>query len=400
MFISFKSYMSSRVAKAKAQRAAMAATKSTKGTNPYQAAPYEIGILGTLGTVMFLMFIGASMMTHHILKMNPGCLRGGGMNVPTKTTTAMTKPGALAASTPAQATPPPPLVESCSQTVKDSMKRILPADNCYSEPFSQGCSFTVATVKSGCQDYTKYYRQPMAMMKLSKTPFTAVLVGFDDNDGAPMDMLAIGSHDSEKYSMKKWKETVGQDIGCPMSDELTYESEKQPARVFVLDEDQSRCDKMNDYKKRAGFTDEEMTVTKITIPDRTDETCSALDVSTMGDIHFLRLKISGGRDYDFLKGCSTALENVWYIDFGNDWKGKWETGSMKRLLEQTMSSFACYWHGGEGNLFRMTGCWQYHYNFRTWSKVVCVNVKLEGSKPIFEKMEEAFMKTVESGKTY
>lgn len=236
-----------------------------------------------------------------------------------------------------------------------------------------------------------------------ETPFTAVLVGFEEKDGTPMDLLAIGSHDLDKYSMTKWKDVLGEDMTCPLSDSLKYGFNVQPAVILFLEDEQSRIDKINDLKIRAGLSDEEMHVAKVTFPgdNAGGGGSTTFDFSSItDDVHFLRLRMTQGRDYHFLKSVGTALEHVWYIDFIYDWKDDWESGNMKKLIDNTLSSFACYWHGANGNLFRITGCWQTHYDFKSWSKVVCVNAKLEGAKPIVEKMEEAFMKSVESGKSY
>jgi hypothetical protein len=56
--------------------------------------------------------------------------------------------------------------------------------------------------------------------------------------------------------------------------------------------------------------------------------------------------------------------------------------------------FVCYWHGSDGNLWRMTDCWQEHYDRPSWSQIACVSSKHADAKPILEKMEEQFAATL------
>ena len=63
--------------------------------------------------------------------------------------------------------------------------------------------------------------------------------------------------------------------------------------------------------------------------------------------------------------------------------------------------FICYWAGNDGNLlWRITNCWQNHYDTPTWANVACVNVKIPETKPLSQKMEQIFFETLAKDITF
>jgi hypothetical protein len=238
------------------------------------------------------------------------------------------------------------------------------------------------------------------------TPFTAVLIGTAEKDDTPMDLLVIGSHNPDKYKLSSWSDAVG-GIDCPKSGAIMYSPTIQTARLFVLEEDITRIIHSKLWKSQSGLTDADLKgeSTRITKTPAKDGEMTLADwvknrIPT-GDIHYLRINAVGARDYEILtSGGTAALDRVWYLEFFLDWKGGWDTGDFKGLLSGPLSSFACYWHGAQGSLWRITGCWQSHYGFKSWAKVVCVNSKIEAAKPIFDKMEESFAMTLKKDKVY
>ena len=415
--------MSGRIEKARAIRAAV---RKKRAGNPYQAVEaYEMGLSGTVYFVLCLLFAGAAMATAYIVISNYECMTGGirGTGKNTAMVTEKTASPVVSLSINAQtlvepdpvsSTPasvesngalPSSTISECTSAQLESIKKSLPDTNCRDSPYTQSCSFTVATVKSGCQETSGYYRQPIAGMTLS-TPFSAVLIGTADKDDTPMDLLGIGSHNPDKYRLSSWSDAVG-GIDCPKPGALMYSPTIQTARLYVVEEDESRIIHSKLWKSQSGLTDADLKgeSTRITINPEKDNEMTLADwvkhrIPT-GDIHYLRINVVGARDYEILSsGGTAALDRVWYLEFFLDWKDGWSTGDLKGLLSDPLSSFACYWHGAQGNLWRITGCWQNHYDFKSWAKVVCVNSKIEAAKPIYDKMEEAFAMTLTKDKVY
>jgi hypothetical protein len=111
-------------------------------------------------------------------------------------------------------------------------------------------------------------------------------------------------------------------------------------------------------------------------------------------IHYL--KVNGG--YNFLASWFSAkgLSKAWYLEFTVNWVDEWTTGDLGLLLKSLLpkSGFTCYWAGTNGNLWRIAGCWQEHYSFKTWANVACVNTQIAETKPLFDKMEALFEQTL------
>jgi len=383
--------MSKRVAKARAIREATR-KKRDGGVIPYLDGAYELGLSGTIAMVLLLLLLGASMMTIYMIQ--SGCR----MTEDTTTTATTTKVSIRQKEK----------VPSCSSSQMETLKTVMPQNFCQGQAFAHICSFSVATVKSGCQDTTTYFRIPIASMKLSN-PFTALFVGFEAKDDTPMDLLAIGNHNPDKYSLSKWNEAWGGPHTCPKTPfPIDPRGNTEKAQIFVVDEDSKRYQKLMDIKKRVGFDNEDdqdfiVSKTKISTHGRDSSEEMSLErwmktnLSEKGELHYLKLYAWGGRDYDVLKSGGKALRRIWYMEFFYDSKGEWEIGSMKGLIHEILDSFACYWHGANNNLWRITGCWQRHYAFSSWSKLVCVNAEIPEARPIFIQMEEAFTKTLEKG---
>jgi hypothetical protein len=54
--------------------------------------------------------------------------------------------------------------------------------------------------------------------------------------------------------------------------------------------------------------------------------------------------------------------------------------------------FTCYWPG-QGELWRITGCWQPHYDGSFWSNIACAHRQL--APVLHERMETLFLKTID-----
>jgi hypothetical protein len=419
--------MSSRIEWARKVRAAV---RQNKGENPYKEQTLEMDLSAAVAVILCLLFIGAAIATTYIRMSSPGCMdvgvRGSGASamsamIHTKTDVTPPSPPVVPVATlepvkvqtvasaimeaPAPAGSFPSSVPNCSAPQMQAILKQLSPNNCFSNAFTQACSFTIATIKSGCVDTTAYFRQPLATMKLTD-PFTAVLIGVAKKDDTPMDLLALGSHNPDKYKVALWRTTIG-GADCSGPDGIAFETTPQQARLFVIEDNALMASQMKEYKNAVGLTDGEMRgdTTYITRFPQGDsaKTLTGWVQQTIpqGDIHYMRLLVTRGRDYDILLsgagprgGPGGVLERVWYVEFGLDWKDGWEDGSLKLIVTNALNSFACYWHGAGGNLWRISGCWHSHYDFKSWAKVVCVNTKIEAAKPFYEKMEHAFAETL------
>lgn len=428
--------MSDRVKRARELRsrrkAGIAAPLSPTG----EEAALEVSATSTIACIFLLLSIGASLATSYIMVHNPNCMSGGSGNVSTGTsapniisnnnnnlrsppassaatiissssssTASASSASASSAATPPEPRPPSPAAgtfASCTADELFAVKKQLPAEGCYRAAYEQACSFTIATTSGGCMlDNTKYYREPMGQISLQDQPFTAVFVGLRDKDETPMDLLVVGSHDKEKYKLSTWRQSVGQSQ-C-LKPEVPLAATKQAAQVLILEQDISKALLAKRWKATAGLTDSDM---KGETTQISSTGTNGVAIKTMtqwaetavpkGDIHFLRVTSGNGDDYNIVSsggGAGGILERVWYLEFGYDWKGSWGGKSLKPLITSTLASFACYWQGTNGNLWRISGCWLSYYEKASWAQLVCVNTRIEAAKPIYDKMEQVFEET-------
>jgi len=104
-----------------------------------------------------------------------------------------------------------------------------------------------------------------------------------------------------------------------------------------------------------------------------------------------------GFDWKVLEGGMGTLQRTKYLEFEYNWRGPWmqqkPSDSAAILLEEV--GMICYWAGMAGNLWRITGCWQDHYDLHFWSNVACVNPDL--APELAARIEEAFLTTLEAG---
>lgn len=361
----------------------------------------EMSATRTIACIFLLLSIGASLATSYIMVHNPNCMGAQTIRMPEQQGAGPPPGGAVIATTavvePPKPPPPPPplppsLVPSCSANQMTRITEQLPSEGCSQAPWAQACSFSIATVKSGCSDSTSYFRQPLASMSL-QDPFVAVLVGIQDKDDTIMDLLQLVTHDKNRYDVDKWRQ-VAEITTCPKLP-VSFAGTPQRAKILVLEPDINKAMEAKRWKTETGLTDSDLRgeTTQITSKpaSETSSTLTKWAASNVpiGPIHFL--KISGGNDYDVLvSGAGGALNRVWYLEFQYDWKGAWASQFLKTLIDDTLRDFSCYWKGTDGNLWRITGCWQPHYAKHNWALITCVNVAIDAAKPIYEKMEQVF----------
>ena len=366
------------------------------------------------------------MVTSYVMVKKPDCFSNFGLqSANTKTASTNnatldrpTTPVVVSTTIVTPATPPPtpvpapkaapaPLlpvnIPQCSADQMASLLKQLPKEGCDKPAWSQSCSFTIATAKSGCQDTTAYFRQPLASMSL-QDPFRAIIVGTKD-DEIIVDLLQLATHDTTKYDVEKWGKIVGMKSCLPPR--VTFTGTPQTAKIMVLEPDMAKAMKVKRWKTEMGLSNDDLRGETTRITNSTPgegvkslTTWASTEVPT-GPIHFLRMDSEA--DYEVLysgAGQGGVLERVWYLEFQFHWQARWKEQQLKDIINDTLKDFACYWKGGKGNLWRMTGCWQDHYGTHSWSYVACVNVRIEAAKPIAQKMEQVFQNTLSKDQSF
>ncbi|KAL7576238.1 hypothetical protein ACA910_013718 [Epithemia clementina (nom. ined.)] len=114
-------------------------------------------------------------------------------------------------------------------------------------------------------------------------------------------------------------------------------------------------------------------------------------------IDFVSIDVEGF-DRNVLLGAAKSLSRIGYLEFEYNWRGDWN--KPEATLSSTVSwlnehhGFVCYWAGTHGNLWRITSCFQSHYDLRHWSNVACVNGRDPESHPMLQRMEDLFHATL------
>jgi hypothetical protein len=157
-----------------------------------------------------------------------------------------------------------------------------------------------------------------------------------------------------------------------------------------------------------GLTDSEFTIVTAKMSSVSGAAVNGVPTSTLDEtlaekfpdqtqpIHYLKIEESG-MDGEILLGGSQTLDRVRYLEFGYHWMGNWKDENLEKLVQSRLAEkkgFVCYWHGSDGNLWRMTGCWQEIYDRHHYSFIACVSSKHADAKPILDKMEEQFWATL------
>mmetsp|Transcript_376 Transcript_376/g.552 ORF Transcript_376/g.552 Transcript_376/m.552 type:complete len:421 (+) Transcript_376:95-1357(+) len=391
------------------QRAAFAANESTL----VEDIVFELSLTKTIVFITFLLLVGASLATSYILSAHPECF-GHQRKINLENSVLpgevpMLRSGSAlgsAESAKKKTEQMETMIEKhslqCSAEQMASLKTQLPAFECVNNPWTQRCSFTMATTK-GCQD-PLWARQFFASMDLS-VPFKALFVDYLPSDSPtsdfPIDALHFGSHnkDVKKYDMAAWRQAAKVDPVCKKP--LTFGEKKNTAQSVVMIKDEAAFTTATRIKSDLGLTDEEMWLERVNTESNA-MVRKFIAQKFPGDEPIHYLKVNGG--YSFLASWFTTnnLSKAWYLEFTANWVGDWGTGDLGLLLKSLLpkSGFVCYWAGPDEKLWRITGCWQEHYAFKTWANVACVNSNREETKPLFDKMEALFQKTLAAGQTY
>ncbi|CAJ1966249.1 unnamed protein product [Cylindrotheca closterium] len=391
------------------QRAAFAANESTL----VEDIVFELSLTKTIVSITFLLLVGASLATSYILSAHPECFgHQRKVNLENQILPGevpMLRSGSAlgsAESSIKKTEKMENMIEKhsleCTSEQMDSLKTQLPGTQCESSPWTQKCSFTLATTR-GCQD-PLWARQFFASTDLS-SPFKALFVDYLPNDSPmsdfPIDALYLGSHntDDKKYDIGAWRQAAKVDPACKKP--VTLSGKKNSAQSVVMIKDEAAFNSATRIKSDLGLTDDDMWLEHVNTESNA-MVRKFIAQKFPGDEPIHYLKVNGG--YSFLASWFTTnnLSKAWYLEFTANWVGDWGSGDLGLLLKSLLpkSGFVCYWAGSDEKLWRITGCWQDHYAFKTWANVACVNSGKEETKPLLDKMEALFQKTLEAGNTY
>jgi len=119
------------------------------------------------------------------------------------------------------------------------------------------------------------------------------------------------------------------------------------------------------------------------------------ELNTSPPIHILSIAAEGS-DYEILKGAAQNLGRIQYIDFGYHWNWRWGKYSFKDLIFRLKKKgFVCYFTGAGGlDMWRITDCWQDHYDIKFPAMIGCANANIPAAEPLLEKMENIFLETL------
>jgi hypothetical protein len=373
----------------------------------------EMSLLGTVTCIFVLLCIGASVATTYLVLHNPGCMDLSGsassesvaatpnVRTPAAAAVPVVPPPAPAPKAAAAVVPPPapapkaPAPGACTPDQLGTLLKQLPISGCLDQGYLQGCSLTKAT-RMSCRS-NDWMRDSYATQRMDDG-FTGVFIGCTAGDASIMDSLAIGSHDTKTFSTAEWIAKSGVTETCPFKD-VTFTGDVNPMRrVICVQTDEDAASPLTTIKTALGLAFE----LQVTIADAglgLDTVWAGLPKKVIGSpIRYL--KISKGSEYDTIANSPGVMARVQYLEFGYHWSGPWKDHNLKDLIDDQLQTFVCYWHGENGNLWRISDCWQDHYANKQWANIACVSTVHADAKDIHTKMEAAFLATLAKPHTF
>jgi hypothetical protein len=333
---------------------------------------------------------------------------------PTAAKVTATPAEAKVAATPAAAPKPAPvptlpsnLPKACDRHVLWTLKHQLPEAGCLGSPSTQSCSFTQAT--KGCHNpfWMRDHYAKTGLMLNFMHKFIAVQVGCTKTQDFMMDALAIGSHKAT-YPAKVATWQTGGGVQCKLPAVVGASTTEQPAQVVCLQHDPAIAADLKSMSTNLGLKDSEFTIVTAKMSNIPGAAVNGVPTSTLDKtlaetfpdqtqpIHYLKIEESG-MEAEILSGSTQTLDRVRYLEFGYHYEGNWKNENLESLVQSRLAQkngFVCYWHGSDGNLWRITDCWQAHYNRHSRGFIACVSSKHADAKPILDKMEEQFATTL------
>ena len=334
-----------------------------------------------------------------------------------------------------------PAASNCSVSEMMILRKHLPAKRCidFKSPWLNRCSFSYATRCPRSTWFEKYYLEEVRQG--SGSSFLGVSVGCNKGFDA-IDTARLGTLNPvfNKIAFAKGRgvgNETKQDLRCEkfgMNDQLDL-SNISPANIrsgemHCIEGLPKNAKTLRKAVKALGLEDSGFVVSNVAISDvsgkisfpsgedsvegvenlgidtcsknKKGKNCVEIDVYTLdsyfskfvsssGPVNHLSIDIEG-YDATAIQGATEVLGRTEYLEFEYNWVGVWPQHKLSEIIESLNSKdFTCYFIGN-GELWRITGCWQDHYDIHRWSNVGCANRKL--APRLFEVMEGVFHQTL------
>lgn len=326
----------------------------------------------------------------------------------------------------------------------------LPCIRLKGRPWSQGCSFTVAT---SCPKQT--WVEEFYAKQATDAPFVGISVGcnkafdaietmrmgssnakFDKvtwgktmtDDGVDLDVSVCRQNSIEQVGVDSSQIRLESEMHCIEPMPLTYEVLQRTANKLDLEKHgftvknaaigktsgtvlfpKAAVGSQNHNRVKVGTENKGMDSCysrKIAIEDQ-KVICQQVSVFSLDDyvskyvksegpIHMLSIDVEG-YDFDVMLGGREALKRTHYVEFEYNWMGPWKDQHLEdaiKVLDE--EGFTCYW-AGRNRLWRITDCWQEYYDIHHWSNVACVN---RSQYTLAKDMEDLFLKTLQKKEVY
>lgn len=316
------------------------------------------------------------------------------------------------------------------------------------------CSFSAATSTCGSIPYWFHQHIVERDLAVEGEEFTAILVGCNNAYDA-IDLLRLATRDvgSKSYDKEAWRdaflltenpddEVEERTSECPIQTiSVIPGSLPQKAHIYGIEAMPKTFLQLEKTKASLGYGDEldfshvamasDVGTVRVNMEDpiaavavglitwdnacrnvpHIDDRCATVPVDRIDNwimtkpkladnpdapIHYMSVTVEGN-DYEVLKGSSRTLRRVQYLDFDHHWYGDWGTSnrSLKDLMFRLKEmGFVCYLPGDGGNMWRITDCWQEHYEMHFFANIACVNTNFSSAQPLSDRMEQMFQETL------
>eukprot|EP00537_Pseudo-nitzschia_pungens_P012548 CAMPEP_0172386648 /NCGR_PEP_ID=MMETSP1061-20121228/4120_1 /TAXON_ID=37318 /ORGANISM="Pseudo-nitzschia pungens, Strain cf. pungens" /LENGTH=493 /DNA_ID=CAMNT_0013116057 /DNA_START=95 /DNA_END=1576 /DNA_ORIENTATION=+ len=325
-------------------------------------------------------------------------------------------------------------------------------------PWRQDCSFSKATLCGTANPHWFYdfiHQSSNDGDKVDDT-FRGIIVGCNKGYEA-VELLRIASpaSDNNKYDLEKWKgefarvdngEEIDSTVDCTADGKASSNTggRLKKAQIYCIEGLPKTVKQLEKTKAALGYTDDELNFysfvasshyqefyeVKTSDPigkvkagnyhwteecEKVPKECSTTSTNYIDNwiknvpdlapktedptasplIQFLSVTAEGS-DYEILKGAFQTLRRTQYIDFGYHWNFDWGNYSLKDLIFRLKKKgFVCYFTGHNGqDMWRITDCWQDHYEIKFSANIGCVNANIPAAEPLLEKMEGMFLETL------
>jgi hypothetical protein len=344
----------------------------------------------------------------------------------------------------------------CTDEQMDVLRKQLPPGGCVQnkdKPYKRmDCSFSAAT-NCGYDPvwlYEFHADNDVIAQDESAERFTAIYVGCNNAYDA-MDMLQVASRDTKRYDRQTWrtqflKTDNAKDVveekwtsDCPRKSLSVPENKsKQRVQAYLIEASPRTYQQLEKTKQALGYTDDELDLSHVAMAldpgttrvfsngpigehttgighwtqkcNKFPDQCISVSRNKVDDwirtkpniadsnvpIHYMSITVEGS-EYEVLQGSAKNLNRIHYLDLNYNWFGDWgrNNRSLKDLVFRLKKKgFVCYWPGNEGNMWRITDCFQEHYQLRYFANIACVNTNIPAAVPLAEKMEGMFLETL------